>query len=412
VTLVSATPLGVRVHVPLRLGPLTTVGDETPPSDVGVRRKIVDHIWTAVEALYRTGLHPGISLVVRHRGAVVIDRAIGHRRMGEPELMTTDTPACLFSASKAISSLVIHKLAEQGALQLDDRIAEYLPKFAQNGKQDVTIRSLLTHRAGLYKLPFGTADPAQFFDHDAVVDALCAEPLKNANRQSYHAITGGYILGAVAEQVSGRDMRSLLRDITEPVGATTADYGVPPERRDAIALSYSTGPKRLPPFTTILKRLLGVPAHIIAPASNTPEALSSVVESAGIFASAHDAARIFGMLADGGQWEGRQVLAPESIAAAVEPAGPLVIDAMLPAPIRFSPGFMLGERVASLYGLDTPHAFGHLGFTNVVCWADPSRELAVALLNTGKAPSPEGFIAMAAVTAAISAGFTPTRHSS
>jgi CubicO group peptidase (beta-lactamase class C family) len=66
---------------------------------------------------------------------------------------------------------------------------------------------------------------------------------------------------------------------------------------------------------------------------------------------------------------------------------------------------MLGERVASLYGLDTPYAFGHLGFTNVVCWADPSRHLAAAFLNTGKAPSPEGFIGMAAVTGAITAAF-------
>ena len=410
-SIVSATPLGVRVHVPLRLGSVTRIGEEVAPADVGARRRAVERVWTAVEALYRTGLHPAISLVVRHRGAVVIDRAIGHRRIDEPELMTTDTPACLFSASKAISSLVIHKLVEQGALALDDRVADYLPPFAANGKQDVTLRALLTHRAGLYKLPFATPDPAQFWDHDAVVEALCAEPLTRANKQSYHAITGGYILGAVAETVSGRDMRSLLRDITEPVGATTADYGVPPDRRDRVALSYSTGPKRLPPLTTLLKRLLGVPSHVIAPASNTPEAMSSVVESAGIFASAHDAARIFGMLAGHGSWEGRQVLAPETVDAAVEPAGPLVIDAMLPAPIRFSPGFMLGERVASLYGLNTPHAFGHLGFTNIVCWADPSRELAVAFLNTGKAASPEGFVGMAAVTGAISAAFEPSSSS-
>jgi CubicO group peptidase (beta-lactamase class C family) len=335
----------------------------------------------------------------------VIDRAIGHRRMDEPELMTTDTPACLFSASKAISALVIHKLVENGTLALDDRVADYLPEFAANGKQDVTLRALLTHRAGLYKLPFKTPDPAQFWDHDGVVAALCAEPLTRANKQSYHAITGGYILGAVAERVSGRGMRELLEEITTAVGAHSADYGVPEERRDDVAFSYSTGPKRLPPFTTLLKRLLGTPAHVVAPASNTPEAMSSVVESAGIFASAHDAARIFGMLAVNGLWEGRLVLAPETLAAAVEPAGPLVIDAMLPAPIRFSAGFMLGERVASLYGFDAPHAFGHLGFTNVVCWADPSRHLAAAFLNTGKAPSPEGFIGMAAVTGAITAAF-------
>jgi CubicO group peptidase (beta-lactamase class C family) len=145
--------------------------------------------------------------------------------------------------------------------------------------------------------------------------------------------------------------------------------------------------------------------HLVAPASNTPEALSSTIESAGIVASAHDTARIFGMLANNGSWDGRQVLAPETVAAAVEPAGPLVVDPILPMPIRFSAGFMLGQRGPSLFGLNAPDAFGHIGFMSVVCWADPSRELAVAFLNTGKAASPEGFVGMVAVVTAISAAF-------
>lgn len=87
----------------------------------------------------------------------------------------------------------------------------------------------------------------------------------------------------------------------------------------------------------------------------------------------------------------------------MRPAGPLVIDATLPVPIRFSAGFMLGEPVASLFGVRTPQAFGHLGFTGILCWADPARDISVALLDTGKAAAPEGFVAMAAVAAAISA---------
>ncbi|CAM3709293.1 serine hydrolase domain-containing protein [Smaragdicoccus niigatensis] len=403
---VAASPLGVRVRVPLRLGSVTTRGVETPPAELGLSASAVNRAWTAVEALYRTGLHPGMSLVVRHRGQVVIDRAIGHQRLDSDELMTTDVPACLFSCSKSVTALIIHGLAESGTLDLDDRVAKYIPEFAQNGKQDVTIRALLTHRAGLAKLPFHNPDPSFLFDTEAVLETLYAAPLSNAGRQGYHAATAGYLLGEVARRASGRDLPDLLRTIiTDPLDIPNLTFGVPDERRDQVALSYSTGPKRLPPVTSLLKRLLGVSPEIIAPELNTDLGMSTVIPAVNVFASAHDANRIFEMLRSGGTWNGRQVLASETVAQAIVPAGPLVFDDTLPAPIRFSPGFMLGERIASLYGFGTPSAFGHLGFMNIVCWADPSRELSVAFINTGKSASPESFMGMFAVTSAISAAF-------
>ncbi|MFH5208236.1 serine hydrolase domain-containing protein [Antrihabitans spumae] len=402
--LVAATPLGVRVRVPLRLGGVTTRGVETPAADLDLSASAVNRAWTAVETLYRTGLHPGMSLVVRHRGQVILDRAIGHRRLDSDDLMTTDTPACLFSCSKVITALIIHRLVEQDLLQLDDTVAHYIPEFARNGKQDVTIRSLLTHRAGIAKLPPHIADADSLFDSDAVLQALYDAPLSNANRQGYHATTAGYVLGEVAHRASGRDLHDLLRtELTDPLGTPNVTYGVPLDRRDQVALSYSTGPKRLPLISPLLTRLLGGSPEDIAPAMNTPRGMSAVVPAAGAYASAHDAASIFAMLANGGTWNGRKILDRDTIDRATTAAGPLVIDDSFPAPIRFSPGFMLGERYASLFGLGTPDAFGHLGFTNIVCWADPSRELSAAFVNTGKAASPESFVGMAAVTAAISA---------
>lgn len=403
---VAATPLGVRIRVPLRLASVTTIGVETPPDELGLSPSAVNLAWTAVEALYRTGLHPGISLVVRHRGHVVLDRAIGHLRTDSDELMTTDSPACLYSCSKALTALIIHGLVEAGTLDLDDRVATYIPEFAQNGKQDVTVRALMTHRAGLAKLPFENPEPADIFDTEGVLEALYAAPLAKAGRQGYHAATAGWVLGEVAERATGKPLPELLRTfVTDPLEIPNVTYGVPADRRNQVALSYSTGPKYFPVITALIKRLLGVPTEIIAPAMNTPEGMSAVIPAANMYASAHDANKIFEMLANGGSWNNRRVFAEKTIAAATEPAGPLVLDDSLPAPIRFSPGFMLGERIASLFGINTPNAFGHLGFTNILCWADPSRELSVAFINTGKAASPEAFLGMLAVTSAISAAF-------
>jgi CubicO group peptidase (beta-lactamase class C family) len=62
----------------------------------------------------------------------------------------------------------------------------------------------------------------------------------------------------------------------------------------------------------------------------------------------------------------------------------LEIDLTLLAPIRYSMGFMLGANVLSLYGLRTTRAFGHLGFTTVITYADPERDISVGLMSTGK----------------------------
>lgn len=402
-------PVGTRVRVPLRLGPITTVSDEAAPASVGLSDAAVARIWRATELLFRTALHPGVSLVVHHRGRPVLARAIGHRRVDGDALMTPDTPACLFSCSKAITAVVVHKLVEDGVLALDDTVATYLPDFAANGKAHVTIRDLLTHRAGLARIPVDDPDPMLLFDVDFLVRELCAAPLANYSRQAYHAVTSGYIIGALVERAAGRGLPALLAELLAPLEANTVTYGVPAERRDDVALSYTTGAVRLPLLRRAVGKLIGLQPDLVAPAMNHPLAMSRVLPAVNIWAGATDAARAFQLLLDGGRWRGHQLLAERTVAEAVRPAGPLVIDATLPAPIRFSAGFMLGERTLSLFGANTGRAFGHLGYTNVLCWADPQRDLAAALLTTGKPIAPEGFLAMMGVAAAISASIPSVR---
>ena len=79
---------------------------------------------------------------------------------------------------------------------------------------------------------------------------------------------------------------------------------------------------------------------------------------------------------------------PQTVADAIRPVGAAQIDRTLMIPMRYSPGFMLGQNPVGLYGLNTGEAFGHLGFLTVLCWADPARDISVALLNTGKSMAP------------------------
>ena len=90
------------------------------------------------------------------------------------------------------------------------------------------------------------------------------------------------------------------------------------------------------------------------------------------------------MLLNGGEYNGKRICSPETVERATKSVHGLKWDATLLVPMNYSNGFMLGAKPLGLFGSNTEHAFGHLGFTNILTWADPERGISVSLLNTGK----------------------------
>jgi CubicO group peptidase (beta-lactamase class C family) len=355
-----------------------------------------------------------MTLVIRRQGKVVLKRAIGCLSgnlpgdEGPPVKLPVDAPISLFSASKAISALLVHKLVEQGRMHLEDHVAEHIPKFAAHGKERVTVRQLLAHRAGIPLLPVIEPSLDLLRHWDAIIDMLCAARPADArfHKQAYHAVTAGFILGEVVRRVSGRELPELLREwIAQPLGCTHLTYGLAPELRAQAPLNIFTGPKVFWPINTFAKRILGVPFEQAAESSNSDAFLSGIVPAGNIYASADETCRVFQMLLDRGKWNDAQVFNAQTVGEAKRPVGSMQVDGMLRIPIRYSAGFMLGENPFGLYGPKCAQAFGHLGFISVLCWADPSRAMSVAFLNTGKSVSPTGVIKLARVLGAISRAF-------
>lgn len=376
---------------------VTTIrpGREVDPRAVGVAPGDVGRIWRAVERLYRSGLHPALQLCVRRYGGVLIDRTIGYVRGNGPDdppdapkvLATPDTPFCALSASKAVTAMVVHLLDQQNLIRLDDPICEYVPEFAAHGKQWITIRHVLTHRAGIPNLPPRIMRLERLDDLEEVMDILCdAAPVSRAGRQlAYHAVTGGFVLAEVVRRVTGRTIRQVLDDaIRRPLGFRWLSYGVAPEDVGAVATNYLTGPPVLPPFSYLFRRGLGVGFQEAVEMSNDPRFLTGLVPAANVVATADELSRFYQLLLDGGTLDGVTVFHPRTIRRATSEQSYLEIDFTLGLPFRYGMGFMLGARWLSLYGPDTLHAFGHLGFTNIVCWADPERGVAAALMTSGK----------------------------
>lgn len=380
-----------RTPVPDDLAAVTVRGVESGRTDEA------DAVWEGVEALYRTGMHPGIQVCIRHRGEVVVDRAIGHARGVGPDRppgadgavpMTLETPVNLFSASKAVTGMLMHKLEEQGVLSIDDRVADHVPDFARHDKGEITLRQVLSHQAGIPIMPRESFDLDLLDDPERAEAVLCdlrpSAPIGGA--PAYHAVVGGFIMEMVARHADGRSLRDVLEEeVRRPLGLGRFSFGVDPADVDLVADNVETGLAFVLPLEVLFHRALGAPWGRMLRMSNDPRFLTAVVPSGNTIVTARDAAAFYQCLLNGGELDGVRVFEEATIdrARMAQDVG-TPFDRMLGLPMRYSPGFMLGNEGLSLYGWDHPRAFGHLGMSNMLTWADPDRDLVVALLTTGK----------------------------
>ena len=385
-----------RIRVPRDLGSVTARSDEASALEaLGMTPVGIERIWARVERLYRSGFYPAIALCVRREGEVVLDRAIGHARGNGPSdredaertPATPQTPFVIFSASKVMTAIVAHLLDERGLLHVGDRVCEDIPEYAVNGKQAITIEQLLSHRAGVPNLPADAFDLDRFSDREFMLEMLCAaKPSSRPGKLlSYHAASGGFIVAEIVRRVTGRDIRTVLRqEILKPLHFRWGNYGVSPRDVGRVALSYPTGPPALPPLSTVLKRALGLPPDEVTVRSNDPRFLTGIAPSGNVVTTANEFSRFFDLLLAGGELDGVRILQARTIRRAISERAFREIDLSLVAPLRHASGFMLGASTFSLFGPDTDEAFGHLGFTNVLGWADPERALSVGLITSGK----------------------------
>jgi CubicO group peptidase (beta-lactamase class C family) len=384
-----------RIDVPRDLDAVTSIADEHPAFD-DLSEHTIERIWDAARHLYQSGVHPALQLCLRRHGRIVLNRAIGHAHGNGPGddpdmpkiLATPETPYCVFSTSKGITAMVVHLLHEQGLLDINDRVTDYMPEYGQHGKGDTTIAHVLAHRAGVPTLPREMLELDLIGDREFLAHAICEQkPLtKPGTMLAYHAISGGFILGEIVYRVTGKPIREVLADsFLDPLGFRWGNYGVAPEDVKLVGTNYATGPKLLPPFSNLAARVLSRPVDEVVELSNDPRFNTAMIPSANLITTADELSRFFEIFRAGGELDGVRVMQPETIRRALTEQSRLEIDLSLGFPTRFSYGLMLGAKVLSLYGRDTDLAFGHLGFINIMGWADPERGISGGLITSGKA---------------------------
>ncbi|WP_409435615.1 lipase LipE [Mycobacterium sp. SMC-14] len=386
------TPDGT-VRIPADLDAVTAIGDE---DHSGIDPASVERIWQAARHWYSAGLHPAIQLCLRHNGRVVLNRAIGHGWGNGPsdpadaELVPVgvDTPFCVYSTAKAITSTVMHMLAERGAFSLDDRVSDYLPDYGRHGKHRTTIRHVMTHSAGV---PFATgpkpdlnrADDPEYAQAQLANLRLVYPP---GLMHMYHALTWGPLTREIVRAATGKDIRDVLAtEILDPLGFRWTNYGVAPQDIPLVAPSHATGKQPTGAAVAVFRKAIGGSVYEIIPVTNSPFFLTTVVPSSNTISTAFELSRFAEIWRRGGELDGVRVLSPETLRGATAQCRRLRPDVATGlAPLRWGTGYMLGSKRFGPFGRGAPAAFGHLGLVNCAIWTDPERGLSAGLISSGK----------------------------
>jgi CubicO group peptidase (beta-lactamase class C family) len=353
----------------------------------------------------------GAAVCVYHRGECVVDLWGGEKDEAGNE-WTRDTMAPSFSTTKGVASTVLHILRDRGLLDYDDRVAEHWPEFAQAGKQEITIRQVLAHQSGLYHIRQMIDHADRMLDWEHMILAIERTPPihEPGTRTGYHGLTYGFIVGEIARRVSGKSFPQLVQEeIVQPLALDGMYIGAPVEALDraadlmwpvtkflggAVALGPHLG-EALESGTALLRRVLwnvgldldlGSVLDALAPRGISsfdfggPEALRAAIPAAcGLF-TARSLARMYAALAGGGGIDGVRLLSRETLELATERQEEAPRRAVVPFDMRWRLGY---HAVYTTRGVPE-EGFGHFGFGGSGAWADPSRELAVALIvNSG-----------------------------
>lgn len=366
----------------------------------------------------------GAAVAVYHRGQVVADLWGGTRDLDAPDgpaPWERDTVAMCFSTTKGVASTALHILADRGLVAYDEPVATYWPEFAQNGKEGVTVQHVLTHSAGLHRIRSLVDAAHRMLDWDHMTQALAeARPAYTpGTRHGYHALTYGWLVGEIIRRVSGRSVGEFVKvELAEPLGLDGLTIGLPPSERGRVApLAPMMIPRpRWKPVRRVEKeigRQMGRVVSAMPIPVNTrrlanalaPRGLEDVlageavmdaeVPAANGFFTARSLARMYAMLAGGGEVDGVRILSPETVAAAatVHSHGP---DLVLVLPMDWRLGY---HRVFTSRGT-VGTGFGHFGFGGSGGWADPARNLAVAYVCNRGTGTPIGDFRIAELGAA------------
>lgn len=318
----------------------------------------------------------GASACVIQEGEIVVDLWGGFQDREQQQEWHEDTLVAIRSNSKGICGVTANILADKGLLDLDAPVAKYWPEFAAAGKQDMPVRFILDHRAGLPIL----TEPlwrGAIYDWTAMTEALARQaPLWEPGKEAgYHTITQGYLIGEVVRRITGKTIGQVAREeIAEPLGADVY-IGLRPdeEARCAEFLDVIEGTVYDPKSSVSLyaeKLRAQFPDGLQA---STSEWRRSEVPSSNGHANARGIARMYsGVLGYGN----KPLLSPGALAR-LRTVQHSLHESTGNRTIRQGMGLIINSPPWAYFG-PNENAFGSHGFGGSLGMADPDRAMSIS----------------------------------
>ena len=329
----------------------------------------------------------GAAVAVIVDGRAVVDLWCGWTDAQRTRAWREDTLVNAFSVGKALAGLCVLMLVSRGSLELDERVSRRWPRFAGAGKQEITVRHLLSHRAGLAAIGRDLPEGA-LYDWDVVTSALAEQQpwWTPGAGHGYHVHTFGFLVGELVRRASGEPIGAFLRrEVADALGVEVG-FGLAPANRsrraeyvfDAALGSRLEGARRSPVNARLRERAyLNPPGAMGLGTVNTDAWQNAELPSANLHADARGLARVYdALLGDTGTLVDPDVLRE----ASSEHSGGE--DLVLGRPSRFGLGFQLSQPERPL----GPNAgsFGHFGAGGSLAFADPQARVAFAyVMNRG-----------------------------
>ncbi len=341
---------------------------ETVPEAVGLRSDRLQWIDAVVQEGLTAARMPGCVIAVGRHGKLAWLKAYGNRQtLPEPVPMTTDTVFDMASITKPVATATsVMMLVEHGQLRLRDEVADYVPDFGVNGKEEITLTQLLTHHGGL--IPDNEIGDYDEGPAEAWQRILALETHVEPGTKFVYSDVGFIVLGQLVQQASGEDLNEFSqRELFGPLGMCETGFlpsdglrqrAAPTEQRDDRWMQGEVHDPRA-------YRLGGVAGH------------------AGLFSTAEDLAVYAQMMLQQGIYAGVRILSPSTV------------ELMTRAYDVSGAQRGLGWDKLSVYSINrgenfSAHAFGHGGFTGTVLWIDPELDLFFIFLSNRVHPDGNG----------------------
>jgi CubicO group peptidase (beta-lactamase class C family) len=355
------------------------------PESLGIDAGRLDELRSRVRREIDGGLLPSCQFALARDGRLAAFETVGDAG--------PSTRYVIFSATKAFVASAAWLLIGEASLDIDRRVAEYIPEFAGNGKDVVTVEQVMLHTSGFPRAPLG---PPAWADRDRRLEAFTKWRLNwdPGTAHEYHPTSAHWVLAELIERIAGRDYRDFIHErVTGALGMPRV-VGIPPADQNDIAELTLCGEPASPDE---LEAIFGVPELPVTEVTddallsfNRPDVRAVGVPGGGGVATAATLALFYQALLHnpGGLWD------PDVLADATGRVRNTFPDLLaLGAPANRALGVVIAgdDGNANRRGFghtQSPRTFGHNGAGGQIAWADPESGLSFSYVTNGRDRNP------------------------